>query len=166
MRILLMIAALIMSMSIFAQKIDINVVKDEMDDSEFVIANANNVVANDDKTIGFIIRPYMTLSNDNIRFRDLAIENVGIGDCVEQAELIILFSDGSKIVLQSWNEFNCEGLSYFTFSKLDEINLAYKTIKKIRYTNGYTYDSYTGIPIVTDYFIQIYNSIEKWEKQH
>ena len=168
MRILLMIVALIMSISMSAQNLVINLVKDDMTDEVYPIVNVDNVVANAAQTVGVVIRPYITIDTDDmLACRGLSIEDVGLGGCIENAELIIKFEDGTSITITSWNEFNCDNRSYFRLTKANISLLSTKVIDKIRFTNGYTYDSITNTPVSTTYFVKLYQVIEEWNsKQH
>ena len=69
--------------------------------------------------------------------------------------MIVLFENGEKITKTSWNKFNCEGNAWYNLRE-SEVNL-FKTvpISKIRFTNGRTYESITGVLELSDYFITI-----------
>ena len=57
--------------------------------------------------------------------------------------MIILFKDGSKITLTSWNKFNCDGDAYFSLNAEQRLSLSTLPVKTIRVTNGYTFESIT-----------------------
>ena len=42
---------------------------------------------------------------------------VGLGSCVENVEMIVLFENGEKLKT-SWNKFNCEGNASTTLEKV------------------------------------------------
>lgn len=135
-------------------------ITDDMSGEIFIIPNRFLIVANETGKKGFRIQP--AVNENEMTFRTLIVEMVGIGNCNENDEIIILFENGEKITKKSWNTFNCEGTAYFDFTEL-EINLLRKhPISKIRMTNGRSYDSYTGDLKETDkrYFIQFFYALD------
>lgn len=73
----------------------------------------------------------------------LTLYHAGIGNCSENDLLIILFEDGKKLSFNSWNDFNCDGDSWYRISQSEAQKLATTKIKKVMFRNGYSYDSYT-----------------------
>ena len=145
----------------FGQNDSVYVIKDidEMSEKTYIYPSRNFVVANKTKSIGFIVDCYI---NQKGEFGFLTITMVNIGSCNENDEIIILFENGEKITKKSWNDFNCEGNSYFNLTK-DEIELLRTVpLSKIRVTNGRTYDSFTGEVKEKDrrYFIQIFYDLD------
>lgn len=83
-------------------------------------------------------------------------------DCVDEgAELSIRFDNGKTISLISWNDFNCEGLSYF--GPLNESQIEMFKMSKVRslvLIDKGTVIS-TSVPKnQADYFIQLVNIFE------
>lgn len=145
----------------FGQNDSVYVIKDidEMSEKTYIYPSRNFVVANETKSIGFIVDCYI---NQKGEFGFLTITMVNIGSCNENDEIIILFENGEKITKKSWNDFNCEGNSYFNLTK-DEIELLRTVpLSKIKVTNGRTYDSFTEEVKEKDrrYFIQIFYALD------
>jgi hypothetical protein len=137
-------------------------ITDEMDGKIFYRPSGKKIVIiNDETKQGFNVSAFIDKEGDDLVIRDLDVNSAGIGNCVEGDELIILFEDGSKITLKSWNSFNCKGNSWFTISKSDSESLSTKRINKIRFTNGRTFESLTGSVTESkkDYFIQLFFAV-------
>lgn len=146
---------------LFAQTPDsVYIVKNivEMTDKVYFYPSRKMICASQDKSIGFSIS---VLFKDNGSLAtDLIVKTVNIGLCSEQNKIIFLFEDLTKISIVSWNEFNCKGNAWFVLSNLDKTNLANKKIKKIKFENGKSYESYTYDVIENnDYFIQLFCAI-------
>ena len=91
----------------------------------------------------------------------LAIKAVNFSGCNENDELIFLFESGERLAIRSWNKFNCEGKAYYSLDK-EQINLLNSNkISKIRFTSGKSFDSVTGEPSMSDYFIKLFAHIEE-----
>lgn len=135
-------------------------ITDDMKEKVYYMPSYKFIIANEDKTKGFTISIHCI--NNSLTFGFLAVTTVNIGSCNEDNQLIILFDNGQKITLKSWNEFNCKGDSYFNVTKSQEQLLASYTIKKVMFENGFTFDSFTGEPDTGDkrYFIQLFYGIE------
>lgn len=88
-------------------------------------------------------------------FLGFTVKLVGLGNCVEKVEMIILFENGEKIQRTSWNDFNCEGNCYYVFSQKELGMLMTMPISKIRFQNGRNYEQITGQPINPRFFIEI-----------
>jgi hypothetical protein len=56
--------------------------------------------------------------------------------CVEKSTLYILLDNDRVIKLSSWNELNCDGISYFDVSKNESIYLSESNIRLVRFVNG------------------------------
>jgi hypothetical protein len=113
---------------------------DAMNEKTYIYPNRGMVVANEDKTKGFRLSPFIT---QDFKVGMLTAVIVGVGSCHENNEIIILFEDGSKITKTSWNKFNCKGDSYFNLSDKDLDKLRTTKLSKIRITNGYSHESFT-----------------------
>jgi hypothetical protein len=157
------IIALFVATSSFAQTTTPLVIEhcvDKMTDKEYYFTKKKLVCANESKTKGFTITPDFRPDGNSFTNSGFMCENVNIGTCDENDDLIILFDDNSKITLTSWNKFNCEGNAYFKFSDEELADLSTKKVNSIRFMNGRTYDSLT-IKLKAeqkDYFIRAYTS--------
>lgn len=116
-------------------------ITDEMSDKTSYIVSKNVICSNQEMTKGFSLSAFI---EPNLIIRDLKVSIVGLGNCVEKNEMIIMFDDDTKITLKSWNDFNCKGNAWFLVGKKEIDLLATKKLKKIRITNGSTYESYTS----------------------
>lgn len=65
----------------------------------------------------------------------LVVSNVG-SMCVEKSTLYIILNNDRVIKLKSWNEINCDGISYFDVSKNESIYLSESNIKLVIFANG------------------------------
>lgn len=85
------------------------------------------------------------------------IVNTSIGCVDEGTMLFIKLLNGDEIKLNSWNEFNCDGISYFRLVAKEDIEkLKYSPIERISVVD----DEYIGISVPknnSDYFIQLIN---------
>lgn len=134
---------------------------DKMTDEEYYLATTKLIGANKTKTKGIAISPIFTKVQDTIKVEQILVENFGVGKCNEKSTLIIMFDDSSKLTLESSNKFNCDGDNYFdVYYDLDYKDISTKKIKTIRYTNGYTYESFTFDLTATQktYFINVINN--------
>jgi hypothetical protein len=135
--------------------------KDLMTDKEYAFGS-KILMCSDDGKKGFSIRISWNYKKGKISYSGITVRSVGIGSCNEKDELIFLFEDDSKYTLKAWNDFNCEGKSYFDlyYKYFDEFNN--KKIKAIRFTNGRSYDSYTYKPTQKEqeYFIEAKRALD------
>lgn len=160
---LLLNLVLLISLSAFSQTTTPYVIehcKDKMTDKEYYFAQRKLICANSEKTKGFTITPNFKAEKGGIKSGGFMCKNVNIGSCDENDSLIILFEDDTKITLNSWNKFNCEGNSYFDFSESELNQLSTKKVNTIRFSNGRSYESLT----VTlkedqkDYFLRAFSN--------
>lgn len=114
---------------------------DAMSEKTYIYPNKGMVVANDDKTKGFRLSPYIT---EDLQIGMLTAVIVGIGSCHENDEIIILLEDGSKITKKSWTKFNCKGDAYFNLTDKEIDKLRTTKLSKIRISNGYSHESFTA----------------------
>ena len=89
---------------------------------------------------------------------DKVVRCVGEGDV-----LTIIFNEGGKVELTSWNKFNCDSppKSYFNLSKNVLLELESKTIRGIRYTEKRKYNTITCLKNVTEENSLYFNNISK-----
>ena len=104
---------------------------------------------------GFRIESSWKYNSPEPVFDGIMAKVVGLGSCVENVEMIILFDNGEKITKTSWNKFNCEGNAWYNLIESERTLFKTIPISKIRFTNSRTYDSITGTLEVPDYFITI-----------
>lgn len=129
-------------------------ISDEMTDKTSYRPSKKIICTNNDESKGFSLTG---LIDDNLSIRTLMVQMVGIGGCTEKTEMIILFEDDSKLRLVAWNDFNCKGDAWYNIKGSDIEALSTKPIKKIRVTNGKTYDSFTGgLEKDNAYFIKLF----------
>jgi hypothetical protein len=115
---------------------------DKMTDKSYAFGSKSLVCSEDGKK-GFIVRISWNWKNDQLYYRGVTVKSVGIGSCVENSTLILLFDDDSKYQLSAWNDFNCEGDSYMDWDGKSMNRILGKKVKAIRFQNGRTFDSYT-----------------------
>src|SRR5690625_2392517 len=79
-------------------------------------------------------------------------------ECVQNAELSIVFGNGERIDLDSDLGLNCKGLAvFYPSNKVKELLSKYK-IKAIRFKNGYNSTTVQD-RINSDYFIQLHENL-------
>ena len=162
----LLLLVLAVSMGTFAQSTNTQEVSDsvyiinevdEMSGKKYTVVNKNLVVFNEGATKGFSITPFVK----NNKVEMLVIKAVNFNGCNENDELIFLFENGERLVMKSWNKFNCEGKAYYSLDKTQINLLNSNRISKIRFTSGKSYDNVTGEPSMSDYFIKLFAYIEE-----
>jgi hypothetical protein len=143
---LVMLGATLTSYSQTSKKDSVCVLyqKDEMEDKTYYFPSQKIAIIDREKEIGFSVSAFIEEKGDELIVNEIEVKSVGIGSCVEKDELILLFEDDSKMKLTSWNKFNCEGNSWFSIGKSEIKTISTKKIKKIKFTNGRSYDSLTG----------------------
>lgn len=153
----------LMAMISFAQSDSVYIVKslDDMSDKVYFFPSRQIACISDDRKTGFGVSIFLDKKGDGCSASDLKVKMVNIGGCVENNQIIILFDDGEKISLVSWNDFNCKGDAWFTLSGSDKEKLSTTKIKKIKVQNGRTYESFTQEVKDSDkdYFIQLFYAI-------
>tara|TARA_R110001606_G_scaffold125295_1_gene258869 strand:+ start:286 stop:798 length:513 start_codon:yes stop_codon:yes gene_type:complete len=132
--------------------------EDEMEETTYYMSSLNLVVANAEKSKGVKLGIHYTTEGE---FSFVTAKLIGLGNCCENNKLIILFEDGSKINLVSWNDFDCEGNAYFSLTDTQKNKLAKLPIKTVRVTNGYSYESITSSKGYNKrHFIQLFHCID------
>jgi hypothetical protein len=122
----------------------------------------NVIVTNAEKKKGFTFSPSVDLRNGQLVCTGIISQMVNIGSCCENNSLILLLDDGSKIMIKSWNKFNCEGDAWFSLSK-DEIQLLREhKMVKAQMQNGYSYESFQNDISVDnqDYFMRFLQDVD------
>lgn len=160
---ILLISMLLIGINVFAQdNIKLKYHKDVMTEKEYVFSNEKILCLENPKK-GFILKISYKFIKGKVKYSGINVFSQSIGSCVEHDKLIFLFEDDSKIELTSWNDFNCEGRSYFDFNG-DRLFKLTKRIKAIRFQNGRSYDSVTVTlenEIDKTYFIDAQLAIDK-----
>lgn len=156
------IPILLLCFKIHAQSDTIYIVKmvDDMTDKIYYSVSHKLILASDDKKKGIIVRPFI---EKDLSVKSLYVKNVGVGNCNENDELIILFEDGEKFTIKSFNKFNCDGEGFYDLSTELIKKLPTSKISKIRYTNGISFESYTGElqEDKKEYFMKIFKSLNE-----
>ena len=157
-KLLTVLAATVLTINSFGQ-ITITKSVDDMTDKVSSLASERFVCANEPQTEGFAIDMIIKDKSGIKSSTFFILTMVGLESCNEDNTLIILFDNEEKIVLKSWNKFNCKGNAYFTFSKSNIEMLKNTPIAKVRITNGRSYKHYTSESINKNYFIEFYNAL-------
>lgn len=125
------------------------------DENYYSINNPLNFIKGDKK---LMIKPMIDKKGN---YNVLLVVTKNVGTCNQKNKLIFLFEDGSKYSLDSWNEFNCKGTSYFDLYGKALINLQKKVVN-IMFQNGESFESIT-VDVSTgdqDYFIQVQKALD------
>jgi len=112
----------------------------------YIYPSENLIITNTAKDKGF------TLSADfkrkgtegDLHLTGMIGQLVNIGTCCEKNELILMFTDSTKMTLVSWNKWNCEGNAFYRVDGEQAEILASKPILKAQMKNGYSYESYAN----------------------
>lgn len=141
--------------------------QDEMTDDVFYYSSEGVVIKSEDGASGFRVSLGVKEKSGNLQEDGLNVKVVGVGSCFENNKLILLFENGEKSTMLSWNKFNCEGNAYFHIHAKDLDLLKTQKIKKIRFENGRSYESLTGEVENAEYFMTLFKLISenKFEKE-
>jgi hypothetical protein len=155
-------ALMILASNVFSQKDSVYIQKsvDDMSEKSTYYPSTDVVLSNEGKTKGIRLSVFIDEKDGELSVGNLSLKMIGIGSCVEKNEMIIMFEDSSKITLTSWNKFNCKGDAWFDITNDEADKLATLKVKKIKITNGYTFDSFTKAMSRPDYFRQIFYAIK------
>jgi hypothetical protein len=136
---------------------------DDMTDKEYYYPSMELIVSNTEATIGMKMDALIRKKDNKLNATVLKIKMVNIGACNENNELILLFEDGTKIILNSFNSYNCEGNTWFNVTSEHINTLSSKKLSKVRITNGRTNDVFTGIVLdkLQDYYIRLYKDVKE-----
>ncbi|MES2004291.1 MAG: hypothetical protein V4450_07205 [Bacteroidota bacterium] len=135
---------------------------DKMTDKSYAFGS-KSMLCSDDGKKGFIVRVGFNLKKDQVNYSGLTVKSAQIGSCVDKSTLIFLFEDDTKTTATAWNDFNCDGNSYFDFNGKMINELSQKKLKSIRFTNGRTFDSFTYDVPEKDrsFFIEAKNALDQ-----
>lgn len=158
----LTIVGIIITFSSSAQKTDsVFIVKivDEMSDNSYLLSSRKMVIHNKEMTRGFSLEGDIKLVDGKPKVTGVSSVLIAIGQCQENVELILMFSDSTKIKLKSWNKFNCKGNAWFDITDKDAEKLSKLKLIKAKITNGATFDSFVHeVEEDQDYFIRLFNA--------
>ena len=169
---IILISSLILSFNAYTQtktKKDVDSVYilksiDDMTDKTYYFPTFKIPLINKTENQGLGISAFIDEKeyDNSIYIKDLDVKSINVGGCVEKSEIIFLFEDGSKINLISCNKFNCNGNSWFEIGDSDAEVLATKELRKVKFINGRSYDSFTlEVPANRRrYFIQLYDAVK------
>lgn len=136
--------------------------KDKMTDTEYYSSSKSLRCYDGDK--GFIIIPSFQMYMGNVVYDGLNVVSDRIGtSCVDKSNLIFLFDDDTKTYVNSWNDYNCKGISIMDKTKLlDEADM-HKKVVAIRFTNGIGGENFTfKVPENSQtYFNEVISAINK-----
>lgn len=120
------------------------------------------IIANSEKNKGFKYHPSVDMKNGQLSCGGILTKMVNIGNCVENNSLIFLLDDGSKVMLKSWNKFNCDGDAWFNISRDEQQLLREHKIVKAQMQNGFSYDSFQNdVPAdMQDFFIRFFAELD------
>jgi hypothetical protein len=93
--------------------------------------------------IGFILKINWIVVNDKPFYNGITIKSFGVGTCVENSVLFFLFEDESKFTVESWNRYNCEGVSTMDLFGKYLFEITQKKVKALRFQNGRNHENYT-----------------------
>ncbi|PIF30161.1 hypothetical protein CLU81_0568 [Flavobacterium sp. 9] len=118
--------------------------------------NKNLRFLNKEHTTGFSIVPHLNIKKKLDYFQ---IATYNIGNCDEKGTVIFSFEDNTTLTLKSFSTYNCDGSAAFFYDSENVKILSAKKIKKIRYKNGRSGESYTTSlkPEEENYFITLFN---------
>jgi hypothetical protein len=108
--------------------------------------NANGskyLMCTDGKEKAFAVSFIWTYNGEEVSYFGINVFSQGIGNCVENSKLFLLFEDDTKLQLTAWNEFNCDGSSFMDWKGKQFDKIVSQKVKTIRFQNGRTYDSFT-----------------------
>lgn len=110
----------------------------DMTEDVTFLTSENLLIKDDEQKKAFSVRLFI---KDDLTIDGLMVLQGGLGSCNEDDLLIILLENGQKIKLKSWNEFNCDGDSWFNLNDGQVYSLGSSNIKKIYLRNGRTFSS-------------------------
>jgi hypothetical protein len=136
---------------------------DDMTDKCYYVPSEKIVLIDEVLKRGFNMGPRFEENRGKLEMTDILCKVANIGACHEADKLIIMFSDGSKLTLTSWNKFNCEGDAWFSVTESEIAKLASFKVIKAYLQNGRSYDSLTmEIPEAKgEYFIRLISDMRQ-----
>ncbi len=158
----LTLTSLALTINLFAFS-QVTIIKnvDDMTDKTTYLPSERFMAANETLTVGCALDMVIDEKDGVLSSEMIAVKIVGLGLCNENNTIIVLFDNGEKFSIKSWNKFNCKGNAYFTLSNENIEMLKANSISKVRITNGKSFKSYTSIIKDKNYFIEFYESLNK-----
>ena len=144
---LLVITVLLQGLFSNAQQYVVEHSVDEMTKNEYYIPTEKMIIANKEKTKGFVVTPNFKFEQGKLILQSLIVKSFVGSSCVEKSTLYFLLENGKVITLNSWNKFNCDGTSYFDLTDEDLKNLSESKVKLVRFVNGYEYEEFQTIQV-------------------
>lgn len=139
--------------------------QDDMTDKVYYFTSGL-MVTNEDKSQGFRLQlDIKEIDDKTLAFDGLTLKVIGIGTCFEKDNLILLFENGKKMSVNSYNDFNCEGDSWFVLNDGNSETyidlLKSQKLIKIRFENGSSHESLTQeiSEKNQNYFIELFKLI-------
>jgi hypothetical protein len=130
---------------------------DQINKKEYYLSTEKIIIANQERNKGFSINPNFKFQEEKATLYSLIVKSFVGSSCVENNTLYILLENDKLITLKSWNKFNCDGNSYFDFTKEDLQFLSESKIKLIRFVNGTDYAQFENTPDLDqkDFFVRV-----------
>lgn len=127
---------------------------DEFDDTR-TLTSGRQILFEDGgdlKTQGMVFMGIAQKKKNKYHLGSLIVQAVGLdSNCVDQGSTLdIIFENGEKIKLTSWNKFNCKGTSYFTLSDNHRKIFSESKIKAVRFTEKKSRDKMTSKTEITE----------------
>jgi|LauGreDrversion4_2_1035121.scaffolds.fasta_scaffold145081_2 hypothetical protein len=161
-RLFLLSLFLLLSTDIIAQKFQI--LKDDMSDKEYMVIKDKEITYSGESRSKGVVWGMSCLKKGDIWVaKGLSLKIYGLS-CLENTEVIILFEDGSKIITNQWNDFNCEENVWTDLDETQLNQLKTLPIKKIRVTNKRNFESYDFTTVSSSmrvYYNKLLNSLEE-----
>ena len=135
--------------------------QDEMTDKVYFFTKKGIVIKSTDAQSGFRVELSIQEKNGELSQDGLIVKAVNIGSCYEDNKLTMLFENGEKFTIVSWNKFNCDGDIYFSIPNKNWELMQSQKLMKMRFENGRTYDSLTGEVDDKEHFISLNKQMEE-----
>jgi len=160
--VLMLLPSILFSQEVENDKYSISKCIDEMTDKVYYFGSKKILCISEDGEKGFALNVSFKEKAGVVKYGGIYVKSSGIGSCNEKSKLIILFEDGSKQTLTSWNDFNCEGDSFFDLANT-MLSKMVKPIKKLMFQDGRSFESYTHEVSEEDknFFIEIIDAINE-----
>lgn len=146
----------------YAQSVELIV--DEMTDNQYLVVVDKHITYDgESRSDGVVWDMSFRKKGDSWKISGVSLKVYGLS-CLENTTVIVLFEDGDKITLQQWNKFNCKENVWTNQTASELEKLRTKKIKKVRVTNGRSYESYewdvTDDPL-SEYYIEIIKQFDE-----
>lgn len=143
----------------------VNHIVDKLTKEESYFPDKKLVIKNQHE--GFYIIPSLNYIHKDLILESLLVVSSVGSSCVEKSLLYILLCNDVLIKLDSWNDFNCEGISYFDVSKDDAKNLSESNIKLVRFVNGSDLSKFEDTPDKDqlNFFVNMFNNYKIIEEK-